>query len=222
MPRPTSYPRFLRFFRPWMSTLWGRWFWSLWRASTSSEGGPNDEGLPRLGRQGYAEHCRDCMCSLTMNISIGSATAGHLDAIREWLKDESDAGLGGFFCNWPTIDNVVRRGDGICAMHEGVPIGFVLLKHYGDGSISIVEVHPSYRRQGIARQLMVAAEEHLRKLGAKCIHVECTSEYGEALCRALGYVEPEPSRWGSTCSGNATVLRKYLSTRHPKPRSGQD
>lgn len=154
-----------------------------------------------------------------MSIAIQTASHDHLAAIHVWLKQEWDALHSGFYCNWQIIERVINRGDGICAMYAGAPIGFVLLSHSGEwGEICIVEVHPDHRRRGVARLLMAAAGARLGELGAKYIDVDCTSDSGEALCRALGFDEVG----GSGVKRSGTALRRYLTAWRPKPRSRHD
>lgn len=154
-----------------------------------------------------------------MTIAIDPATPAHLDSTLAWLKEEEAAGHGGFYCNRPIIARMFGDGRGACAVLNGTPIGFVLFDRCGDeGEILIVEVHPQHRRQGIAARLMAAAEEHLKNSGAQCIDVECTSSYGEALCRFLGYQDHQDDPRNYRGPYANPTLRKYLTDWRPKER----
>lgn len=125
-----------------------------------------------------------------MTITLESASDAHLAHVLAWLKEEADAGNAGFYDNRQTISNLFSRDEGICAIHTGHPVGFVVFQMYSVGSeIHIIEVHPKYRGLGIGSQLLAAARARLQALGAPYIDVACTSPSGEALCRRHGFEE---------------------------------
>ena len=89
------------------------------------------------------------------------------------------------------------------------------------GNVHIIEVEPSARGQGLGSQLLLAAVEVLRGLGAKYVQVECTSEEGEALCRRHGFEDYVDLR-NYRSEWDNPLLRLYLSAWRPQScRAGQ-
>ncbi len=75
---------------------------------------------------------------------------------------------------------------------DGRLIGSVLATHDGrKGWINRLAVHPDYRRQGVAKRLIAAAEDALRARGIDVIAalIEPENETSLALFVACGYVE---------------------------------
>lgn len=144
-------------------------------------------------------------------VIIEFANPNHFAEVLAWLKIEKEQGGTGFYCNRKIIEKSFASGEGLCAITEGKIIGFAVFQMFTDGGdIHIIEVKPSARGQGFGSQLLFAAVETLRGLGAKYVHVECTSDEGEALCRRHGfetYIDPLNYRieWDNP------LLRRYLS-----------
>lgn len=149
--------------------------------------------------------------------SIEPANTQHYAEVLAWLKAEEEQGGTGFYCNRNVIEKSFASGEGLCAIADGKVIGFAVFQMYTDGGdIHIIEVEPLARGQGLGSQLLLAAIEALRGLGAKYVHVECTSAEGEALCRRYGfedYIDPRNyrSEWDNP------LLRLYLSEWRPRP-----
>ncbi len=75
---------------------------------------------------------------------------------------------------------------------DGKLIGAVIATHDGrKGWINRLAVHPDYRRQGIGRQLITAAEDALKAQGMTVIAalIEPENEVSLAVFIAAGYVE---------------------------------
>lgn len=150
-------------------------------------------------------------------VSIEPANTHHFAEVLAWLQTEKEQGGTGFFCNRSVIEKSFASGEALCAIEEGRNIGFAVFQMFTDGGdVHIVEVEASARNQGLGSQLLLSAVEVLRSLGAKYVHVECTSEEGEALCRRNGfedYVDPRNyrSEWDNP------LLRLYLSEWRPSP-----
>ena len=53
--------------------------------------------------------------------------------------------------------------------------------------VSKLLVHPDYRRQGIARALMMALEENASQRGRRLLTLDTATDDAEALYRSLGY-----------------------------------
>lgn len=153
-----------------------------------------------------------------VTIALEPATSAHWDSTFAWVKAEADAGRDGLFDDRETIERRFAKGDGFCAVHGSRSIGFVVFQHHGDISeVHDVGVHPDYRRQGIARRLMVAAEARLTALGSHCLEVVCTTLEGEALCRRHGFNNVQDSSGLAASQGlwARPTLRKYLSDWRP-------
>ena len=78
-----------------------------------------------------------------------------------------------------------------CEPGEGV-VGFIIGYTSGTGgAIYTLDVHPNYRRRGMASHLLRAMEKDLRSLGAKSIRLEAAvkDEGARELYRQAGYKE---------------------------------
>ncbi|MFA5170461.1 MAG: GNAT family N-acetyltransferase [Sulfuriferula sp.] len=150
-------------------------------------------------------------------VSIEPANTHQIAEVLGWLKAEQEQSGTGFYCNRNVIERSFASGEGLCAIAEGRILGFAVFQMFTDGGdVHIIEVEQSSRGQGLGSQLLLAAVEVLRKLGANYVDVECTSAEGEALCRRHGfedYVDPRNyrSKW------NNPLLRFYLSEWRPQP-----
>lgn len=150
-------------------------------------------------------------------VSIEPANKHHYAEVLAWLQTEKEQGGAGFYCNRNVIEKSFASGEGLCAIAEGKVIGFAVFQMFTDGGdIHIIEVDPSARGQRLGSLLLLATVEALRELGAKYVHVECTSSEGEALCRRHGfenYIDPRNyrSEWDNP------LLRLYLSEWRPRP-----
>lgn len=151
-------------------------------------------------------------------VSIEIANPRHIPGVLEWLKAEEEHAGTGFYCNRGIIAASFASGEGLCAIAEGRIVGFAVFQMFTDGGdVQIVEVEPSARRQGLGSQLLLAAVDSLRRLGAQYVDVECTSAEGKVLCLRHGfedYVDPRNHRseWANP------LLRLYLSEWRPPPR----
>jgi ribosomal protein S18 acetylase RimI-like enzyme len=78
------------------------------------------------------------------------------------------------------------------AYDENRLVGTVIASYdYRRGWINRLAVAPKYRRKGVAQELIAAAEEALRKKGARivCAHVEDYNVASLSLFKKYGYVE---------------------------------
>jgi len=70
---------------------------------------------------------------------------------------------------------------------DGPPIGFVAIALNADhprlGAVEMIAVDPAYQRRGIARDLMAAAAEHMRRKGMDVAVVETGGDPGHAPAR---------------------------------------
>ncbi len=73
------------------------------------------------------------------------------------------------------------KPNGVRAMRGNVVVG--ILKFYTlNGEISEIEVNPSYRRQGIATELLKRA----REVNPNVRHSDCRTELGDLWARSTG------------------------------------
>lgn len=146
---------------------------------------------------------------------IKPASTEFFPGVLEWLKAESERDGTGFYCNRNVIEKLFSSGDGLCCMVGGRAVGFVVFQMYIDGGeIHIIEIEPSFRRQGLGSKMLIAGVEALRGMGAKYVEVECTSVEGEALCRSQlfeKYIDPVNYR----SEDDNPVMRCYFSEWRP-------
>lgn len=152
-------------------------------------------------------------------ISIKPADTNDFAEVLAWLKAENERDGTGFYCNRKVIADSFDSGEGLCAILEGKIIGFAVFQMLTDGGdVHIIEVEPSFRGRGVGSELLLAAVQELRSLGAKYIHGECISAEGEALFRSHGfesYIDPHNYR----CEWDNQLLRLYLSEWRPQPHN---
>lgn len=87
------------------------------------------------------------------------------------------------------LAKAVKEEQCLIAMIEGIPVGFAVLEQsfYGQGFISLLIVHPDYRRRGVARVL-------IRRIEAICPTEKLFTSTNELnvimqrVCEALGFV----------------------------------
>jgi ribosomal protein S18 acetylase RimI-like enzyme len=90
--------------------------------------------------------------------------------------------------NW----EMIRRRSGaepsdFCVFHEGTLIGYAPLDGFGNQYEVTVLVHPAYRRRGIGRALLAAAETEAGRRGGRLLLVcERASSSGQAFVAASG------------------------------------
>lgn len=150
-------------------------------------------------------------------VHIESANTKHFAEVLAWLRIEKEQLGTGFYCNRNVIEKSFASGNGLCVIADGKIVGFAAFQMFTDaGDILIIEVKPSARGRGLGSRLLLATVEALRELGAKYIHVECSSSEGEALCRRHKfetYIDPLNYRSG----WKNPLLRLYLSEWRPQP-----
>ena len=68
----------------------------------------------------------------------------------------------------------------------------------GELYLDSLAVLPEYRRQGIARQLLLATKERANRLGLPCVGllVDTDNPIGEALYASVGFQYANDSHWG--------------------------
>lgn len=94
----------------------------------------------------------------------------------------------------PDANDMIRpRGVFLLAMSDGLPLGCLGLKGWGDGNAEIKRlwVAPAARGLGIAKRLMTASEDAARDLGIAVLRLDTNSALPEAekLYRSSGWAE---------------------------------
>ena len=80
----------------------------------------------------------------------------------------------------------------LVAVGEGEAVGFLVSSRAADeAEVLNVAVHPSWRRRGIARQLLHRLLIELRAVGVERCHLEVrvSNNPAQSLYRSLGFVE---------------------------------
>ncbi|GEK48904.1 N-acetyltransferase [Bisbaumannia pacifica] len=123
--------------------------------------------------------------------------AGLFDLYRQFYGQESDCVLAYEF-----IKNRIEREEFVVflAMEKGVSIGFCQL-YPSFCSVDAMPIYilydlyvkPEYRKHGVARKLMLAAEEHAIKSGKKRLELSTAKNNHSAqkLYESLGWVKDE-------------------------------
>jgi ribosomal protein S18 acetylase RimI-like enzyme len=95
-----------------------------------------------------------------------------------WSKDE--------WARWLTADDDFRPEWSLCALHGGVPVGFIAC---GTGFIIQAGVVPGMRRQGLARALLLEAMGRMRSAGATSVMltVNTNNQPAQAAWKALAF-----------------------------------
>jgi ribosomal protein S18 acetylase RimI-like enzyme len=87
------------------------------------------------------------------------------------------------------LERWCAQGAMLLAEVEGQVLGFVVLEHglFGHGFIPLISVHPSSRRQGVARFLLAEAERHC-KTGKLFTSANASNAEAQALFVRTGFV----------------------------------
>ncbi len=106
-------------------------------------------------------------------------------------------------CNDPTKDITrkltVQPELFLLAEQEGRIIGSVMAGYEGHrGWINYLAVHPDYRRAGLGRQLMAAAEKRLLSLGCPKINLQVRTSNAAAIgfYQSIGFAQDEVVSYG--------------------------
>jgi GNAT superfamily N-acetyltransferase len=142
-----------------------------------------------------------------------------LREVLDWLREEHASTGEGFYCNRNVIAKSFTDGSAICAISKGQVVAFsVYYVSPPCSGISIIEVHPRFRRQGIGALVMAHTIQFLKDRGAEYIDAECTSPEGEALCRAHDfqtYIDPRNYRSEYAPPELRLTLKPQLPSKFP-------
>ena len=87
----------------------------------------------------------------------------------------------------------------LLAEQEGCIVGSVMAGYEGHrGWINYLAVHPDYRRAGLGRQLMAAAEKRLLSLGCPKINLQVRTSNAAAIgfYQSIGFAQDEVVSYG--------------------------
>jgi len=109
----------------------------------------------------------------------------HLADVKNWLTEEGD----GFINNWSSIEKCFNDGEMYCAISNGKVLGFLVHSTFSlYAEISIMEIHPNHRRQGIGRQLVNAFFDDLRSDGVLVVRLESNPTSSLPFWRSFGFL----------------------------------
>lgn len=137
----------------------------------------------------------------------------HLNQIEEWLKDESDRKLNGFYWNFDVIKTAFTEKKLICIIEKGLAIGY-LAYHIDEKTahISITNVRFEYIRKGLGKKLLEYFENRLIKKNILVVDLESTDTTSTKIWKKLGFKElkeVENHRFLNN-SGSMSYLYKIL------------
>lgn len=143
-----------------------------------------------------------------VSIEVNPKDAQLHETLR-WLHEEKQTTGEGFYCNRGVISKAHQAHLFHCLLEHERILAFVVLGIYGyESEISILEVHPAYRRHGFGSLLVNHSCEYLKARGAKTVDVQCTPPESEPFWRAKSFTD-HPNL-GVQSSG-ATHLQRSLS-----------
>jgi GNAT superfamily N-acetyltransferase len=154
-----------------------------------------------------------------MTDKFATGTAEHLTYVLAWLKQEHETTGEGFYCNASVIQECFAEGKAVCALRDEAVVAFAVFFVVPPTSgVSIIEVHPSYREQGVGRRLMTEVLKRLRRRGAEYVNADCTSKAGEALCLSTGF-EPREDRYAHRGAQVIAQLQYRFVPQRPRQES---
>ncbi len=144
-----------------------------------------DINIATLTPDDYADHetvlaelLRDCVATgASVNFVMPFGLDDSLAYWRDKVSPAVQAGHRDVF-----TAHVAGRLAGTVQLDFGTPPN---QPHRAD--VSKLLVHPDYRRQGIARALMMALEENASQRGRRLLTLDTATDDAEALYRSLGY-----------------------------------
>lgn len=116
----------------------------------------------------------------------------HLNQIHQWLKNESDRKVNGFYWNFEVIKTAFSEKKLICLIEKGLAIGYLV--YYIDGKtahISIANIKFEYQRKGLGIKLLEYFETKLIKKNIKAIDLKCSPSSSKTIWKKLGFKEPK-------------------------------
>lgn len=147
---------------------------------------------------------------------------------REYLRRMRAAAAGSSWLGWAAQAEWSQPAmGGFIWLEDGVLVGNVSLIPYFVGGrrfflIANVAVHPSFRRQGIARQMTIEAIRYARARGAPSVwlHVREDNDPAVRLYQDLGFVErARRTSWISDVVDSGPVLEPGERIIPPPPRA---
>ncbi len=126
-----------------------------------------------------------------MNI-VESPTTLHLKQVYDWLVAEDRDSGQGFLCNWEIIQSSFDEGYVWFAERNSVAIAFLVWHGIGKhAGISILEVHPSFRRKRIGKALAESILNKFKMDGVRRVKIHSKPTSSEPFWLSLGFREDE-------------------------------
>jgi len=113
-----------------------------------------------------------------------------LDEVLTWLEQEQNDSCEGFYCNKEIIIDSFNACEMRCIKLNGLTVGFGIFNIKSiSASIDILEIHPSYRGNGLGMQMAQHLLAHLFNSRVPYVSVKCTPKSSEKFWRKLGFIE---------------------------------
>jgi GNAT superfamily N-acetyltransferase len=117
-------------------------------------------------------------------------TLEHLNQLHTWLKEEYETQGEGFFCNWRIIETSFEAGELFCIATGESVVGFLVwTKRDRQVRLDICEVHPEYRRMGLAHNLVESSLMKFAGEGVLVAELECQPPTSEPIWRQMGFID---------------------------------
>ncbi|WP_375605653.1 GNAT family N-acetyltransferase [Flavobacterium davisii] len=114
----------------------------------------------------------------------------HLNQIHNWLKDESDRKINGFYWNFDVIKTAFTEKKLICIIEKGIAIGYLVFSiNDKTAHISIANIKFENQRNGLGQKLLKYFENKLIKKNIKAIDLECSPSSSKKIWKKLGFKE---------------------------------
>ncbi len=117
-------------------------------------------------------------------------SAIQLNEIKEWLEYEDKQSNKGFFCQWNTIENALKKGNGILLTNEEDKAAIGFLTFYISDKIvdiGIAEIKPSERAKGVGTNFIKLCSEFFIDKGVQVIQLYCDPESSEIIWEKIGF-----------------------------------
>jgi predicted GNAT family acetyltransferase len=133
--------------------------------------------------------------STNLNQVNFSPTIKQINEIERWLIAENRKTGDGFYCNWMSIKNSFDKQQMITISANNKTVGFATfdIESKNTAVIEIVEIRPSCRKMGFARELTNELFNFFERQFIKVVFLNCSPETSEPIWKKIGFIEfPDP------------------------------